>query len=401
MPIVRNDNESYISYVERVTEALSDKRIGLEEWSKCILGDSIYGEETLRRCYQFFNKFLSRLDEDEIKTLNNSDRLQEILKQKDELIKERKKLQTVNIEAQEYYRNVARHELFNEKIEEAIYGLKPIQIKTIKHNNHCVKRTGLIAVSDLHAGSTFEISGLFNEVVNSYDFGIMKTRMEKLIGLIEADAIECDDVVVAICGDLFENAIRTSSLMKLKEPVIDTVIKTSEFLCQWIAEIANRLEVPVKVVTIGGNHDTLSILGMRPRPEEENLTKIVVKFMELRFKDCENIKIEPYADTTVVDIQGVNVMFDHGTDSNLADTLDYFSNVYNIDIDEIIAGHLHRTESKTIGITELGDKTIYRVGSIVGIDPYAKSIRKASRPSAYFALYDNNVGHSWSRNYYL
>lgn len=394
------ENETYLGFAKRATESLQDRMITLEEWSEAILGENIYSAENTRRCARFMAEFFERLDEEDIKVADEN-KATELIEAKEELIRERKKLQTVNLEAQEYYRERARSELFNEKIENAIRNLAPIEVKTIHHTANETGRTGLIAVSDLHAGSTFEISGLYGEVVNSYDFDIMKARMEKLIGLIEADAIEYDDVVVAICGDLFENALRMTNLMKLKEPVIDTVIKTTEFLCQWIAEIANTLEAPVKVITIGGNHDQIPMLGMKPRPEEENLTKIAVKFMELRFEGNDNIKIEPYAETTVVNIQGVNVMFDHGTDSDVASTVEYFSNIYNIDIDEAIVGHLHRSESKGIGITELGDKMIYRVGSIVGIDPYAKKIRKSARPSAYFALYESDNGHTWSRNYYL
>lgn len=396
-----NDVQNYLSLVKSVTNSLENGIIDYDEWAKAIIGEELYSKENLRRCYMFFNKFLEHLDFEEMENIDDVDKIQEIMDAKEELIKERKKLQTVNSQAQEYYRNIARHELFNEKIEEAIKNLEPIEVNPIKHKHKKSGKTGLIAVSDLHAGSTFEVSGLFNETINSYNFDIMKKRMEKLIGLIEADAIEYDDVIVAICGDIFENAIRTSSLMKLKEPVIDTVIKTSEFLCQWISEIYNTLEVPIKVVTIGGNHDQLSILGMKPRPEEENLTKIVTKFMELRFEGNKNIQIEPYSETTVINIQGVNVMFDHGIDSNLENTMRYFSNIYNIDVDEIIAGHLHQPESKAVGISDIGDKMIYRVGSIVGIDPFAKKIRKASRPSAYFALYDSDNGHTWSRNYYL
>lgn len=396
-----NDAKSYLSLVKATTNKLESGQIDYKDWAKAVIGEELYSQENLRRCYMFFSKFLERLDDGELENINDADKYNEIIDAKEELIKERKKLQTVNLQTQEYYRERARSELFNEKIEEAIRNLEPIEVKSIKHNCEKLGKTGLIAVSDLHAGSTFEVMGLFNEVVNSYDFDTMKVRMEKLVGLIEADSIEYDNIVIAICGDLFENAIRTSSLMKLKEPVIDIVIKTSEFLCQWISEIENVFEVPIKVVTIGGNHDQLGILGMKPRPEEENLTKIVVKFMELRFEGCKNITIEPYAETTVVNIQGVNVMFDHGTDSNLANTVNYFSNIYNIDVDEIIAGHLHQPESKAIGIADIGDKMIYRVGSIVGVDPFARKIRKASRPSAYFALYDNDNGHTWSRNYYL
>ena len=93
-------------------------------------------------------------------------------------------------------------------------------------------------------------------------------------------------------------------------------------------------------------------------------------------------------------------MFCHGEDKDLTATMDYFSNLYNVDIDEGYGGHLHRPESKSVGITEVGDRMFTRVGSIVGIDTFAKRIRVSARPSAYVALYTDN-GKTWSRNYYL
>ena len=400
----REKDENFLSYVERVNEQLDLHNISLQDWEKEIIGEHIYGEESLRRCSLFFRKFMNKLDLEEKKMLNDDGRLQSINRAKDELIKERKKLQTINAEAQEYYRFVARNELFNEKIREGILSLEPIEVKYVKFNPDKTNKTGLLCISDLHAGSVYEIKGLYGEVVNKYDFSIMQNRLWRLIGQLEADIdfIDCDDLRVVICGDIFENVLRMSSLTKLKEPVIDTVIKTSEFLCQWISELYKRLYLPIHVTVIGGNHDTLALLGSKPRFEEENLAKLVVKFMELRFSNTSGfITIDPYTDVSVVNIQGTNVMFEHGEDSNLETTIEYFSNLYNLDIDEIYAGHYHRPESKAIGIADVGDRMVYRIGSICGVDTYAKKLRRAARPSAYFAMYDSKEGHTWDRNYYL
>lgn len=396
----RETNENYLSYSKRITQLFEDNIIDAGQWCQAIIGNNIYSEENSRRCAKFFSQFLNCLDKENF-DIEDVDKIKELTQLQENIIKERKKLQTVNQEAQEYYRTLGRNEMFNEKIVEVINKLEPIKIKHISHNYYAEEKTGLLCISDLHAGSTFEIKGIYNEVVNSYNFNIMQDRLWKLIGLVEADCIEYNNLIVAICGDVFENILRMTSLTKLKEPVIDTVINTSEFLCQWIGELQNRLEVPIRVVIIGGNHDTCSFLGSKPRFEEENLTKLVAKFMQLRFENNSCIKIDPYTDVAIVNIQGVNVMFEHGEDTNLQTTLEYFSNLYNIDIDEIVAGHFHRPESKAIGISELGDRTIYRVGSICGVGTYDKKIRKSARPSAYFALYEKDMGHTWSRNYYL
>ena len=55
----------------------------------------------------------------------------------------------------------------------------------------------------------------------------------------------------------------------------------------------------------------------------------------------------------------------------------------------------------SIGVTELGDRVVNRVGSICGVDPYSKKIRKAARPSATVAIYTEDEGKTWQRQYYL
>lgn len=397
----RIDDESYLAFAKRVTEALQDGLIDYQEWGEAVLGENIYSEENTRRCAKFFIQFIQNLENDEIEQIDDKDRVAEIKKAMEELKTERLKIQTANLEYNANARADARSEMFNEQIIQAVNRLEPIHVKHITHKPYNQGKTGLLCISDLHAGSTYEIKGLYNEVVNSYSFEIMQDRLWKLIGLIEADYVEYDNIIVGICGDLFENMLRMTSLTKLKESVIDTVIKTSEFLCQWIGELQNRLETNVRVVTVGGNHDTCSFLGAKPRFEEENLTKLVTKFMQIRFEGNTYVTIDPFTDVAVVNIQDVNVMLEHGEDSNLQTTLEYFSNLYNIDIDEVISGHLHRPESKAVGVTELGDRMIYRVGSICGCDTYSKKLRKAARPSAYFALYEKELGHTWSKNYYL
>ena len=400
------NDESYLSSVERACQELADGHIGYDEWAQRVIGEKMYGEENLRRCAQFFSKFMERLDEEEIKTLNDDNRAKTIERAKLELEKERKRLQTQNLELQRHIREDARLEMFYERVDEAIAKLEPMPFKLIPVHRNDTEKSGLLCVSDIHAGSTFTVKGMFGEVVNSYSMDIMKTRMWKLASMLVDDylntmTVDFDDLVIAFCGDLFENVLRMSSLYKLRDPVVDTVIETSEFLCEWVNAIAEKLQVPIKIVVIGGNHDNLAIMGQTPRPEEENLSKLAQKFMEYRFKDHPLVKIEPYGDVSFQIIRGTNILFDHGKDRNLKTTLDYFSNLYNIDIDEVYAGHLHHPESNAVGIAETGDQMVYRVGSIIGVDPYSKSIRKSARPSAYFALYDDKNGHTWSRNYYL
>ena len=397
----RFKNENYLVYIERVNQALLNHDITYQEWSESIIGDVIYGDESLRRCSLFFNKFFELFKKEELNNLDK-DAFLEIEKIRNDSEIEKLKIRQKNVETMELYRWQSKNELFQDRIIQAINNLEPLKHTNIENISHIkVNSTALLCLSDFHAGSTYEIKGLYNEIVNKYNFEIMQARMWELLQKIENDDVIYDDMVIALCGDFFENILRISSLQKLREPVIDTVIKFSEFLANWIAEVQSQLLIPLNIVIIGGNHDVIRPLNSKNQLEGENLSKLVVEFLKLRLKDFKAIKVDDYTEVAIKTIRGSNIMFEHGEDKDLSTTMNYFENLYNVTVDEIIAGHFHAPSTTSIGITEVGDRQITRVGSICGVDPYAKKIRKSSRPSAYFALYEENNGKTWSRNYYL
>ena len=395
---------TYLEKIIKATEDFDNKNISIQEWIKNVLGEeyiNYYSDEYCRRAEKIFSLFVEKLNHEEIKGLS-LDLVKQIKDKKEELEKEKIKIRQEKIELNEKYRYLARSEIFEERILEAIEKLKPLNF-SISNNINIpkVEKTGLLCISDFHAGSEYEIKGIYDEILNKYNFKIMQDRLWYLLKQMESDDIAYDNLVIAICGDLFENILRPSSLLKLREPVLDTVINFSEFMANWIIEVQKQFLIPVDIVTVGGNHDNQRLLNSKPMFEDENLTKLFVHILQLRLKDCKDIYIDNYTDVALKTIRKTNVMFIHGEDKDLKDTMEYFEHLYNISVDEIIAGHLHNPESKSVGMNEVGDRTVTRIGSICGIDLYAKKIRVGSRPSAYFALYDEDNGKTWQRNYYL
>ena len=396
-----------MTYLEKTIKSTYDfdnKDISIQEWVKNVLGEeyvNYYSDEYCRRAEKIFSLFVEKLNHEEIKGLS-LDLVKQIKDKKEELEKEKIKIRQEKIELNEKYRYLARSEIFEERILKAIEKLEPLNF-SISNNINIpkVETTGLLCISDFHAGSEYEIKGIYDEVINKYNFKIMQDRLWYLLKQMENDDIAYDNLVIAICGDLFENILCPSSLLKLREPVLDTVINFSEFMANWIVEIQKQFLISVNIVTVGGNHDNQRLLNSKPMFEDENLTKLFVHILQLRLKDCKDIYIDNYTDVALKTIRKTNIMFIHGEDKDLEYTMEYFEHLYNIAVDEIIAGHLHRPESKAVGMNEVGDRTVTRIGSICGIDPYAKKIRAGARPSAYFALYDENNGKTWQRNYYL
>lgn len=394
---------TYLQKTKLATENLDAKLIDHQQWVAEVLGEDyrgVFSDEYIRRAAKVFAIFVKNLDDEQIETGDDEVELRKLL---DDIKAEKLKVQTANLEYNAAQRAEARNDMFHEQLLAAVNRLEPIKRQHAKYHpiDPDTKTTALLAISDMHAGSTFEIKGMYGEVVNAYSWDIMCTRMWSLLDKIADDDLAFDDLTVAILGDCFEGILRESSLTKLREPVVDTAIRLGEFMANWLVAVSEHLDCPINVVTIGGNHDIIRSLSQRPQFEGENLTKIVVEFLKLRLAGFDYITVDDYQDVVIKTIRGTNIMFQHGENKDLKDTLEYFGNLYNVDCDEILAGHLHRPESKAIGYADVGDRLLTRVGSIVGVDAFAKKIRVSARPSAYMAMYTDDQGKTWSRNYYL
>ncbi len=391
---------NYLNKVKIATQNLDDKVIGYQDWAEIVLGPDyrdVYSSEYIRRSAKVFSIFLKNAEE--ANEAGSNDELQDILEAKEQLIKERKKLQAVNVQAQEYYRTAGRNELLVEQIKEAIASLEPVKVKNIIHVNPAEK-VGVLVVADAHYDSNYTMQGLFGETVNAYNKDVFKTRMWNLLAKIDADDIDIDKLKVVFCGDDLEGLIRASSLVKLRQPVVKSAIEFAEFISQWLVAVKDRLGVPIDVAIVPGNHTICRYLSQKPEFPEENLEYIIHAFVDLRLKDCNDIKVEPYDDVYFTTVFNENLIFAHGGTKDLESLMRYFEDLYNVTIDACYGAHFHSESSKAVGVGNVGSKRVIRVPSMIGLDPYAKSIQKNNRAGAYFACFDED-GECFNKIYYL
>lgn len=393
----RMDNESFMGFAKRVTDAFQDGLITAEEWGEAILGENVYGSENTRRCAKFMVEFLEKFESENQDVA--IDKISELEKVRAEIIKERKKIQTLNSEAQEYYRERARSELLVEQLQDAVSNLEPFQVKRIVHTKPAEK-VAILTIADAHYDSNFEINGLFGEKVNVYNKQSFQNRMWSLLAKIEADDFDFEKIKVISMGDCVEGLIRMSSLKKLRQPVVESVIEFAEFMATWLVELHNRLEIPVEFAVVPGNHSICRFLSQKPEFQDENLEYIIHAFIKLRLENQDWIKIEPYNDVYFTTIFNENLIFAHGEAKDLETLMNYFENLYDITIDACFGAHYHSESSKAVGVGNIGSKRIIRVPSMVGCDPYANSIMKNSRAGAYFSIFSDD-GEDLNKIYYL
>lgn len=400
----RKKNESYLSFSKRVTQALSNKTIGYKEWAKSLLNENIYGEENTRRCFVFFEKFLSILENDEINNIQDENKLQEILVAKKELEKERKKIQTINLEYNQYVRDISRFELFNEKIKEAIDNMPALIFSNTIQDKFNSKQTAVLCISDAHNGVEINMQTVFNEPINIYSPDILKKRLNKLADTVIKDYknnFNYKKLIVFDLGDGIQNILRLSDIAKLKTGVIDSVLQYAEMISQFLNKIQNELNIQIEFSCLGGNHSELRLISTGRNWESENLGKVIREFIALRLKDNQNIKVDPYSDFNFKQIESINILAIHGDDSKKnINEISYWEQYHNITIDILLMGHFHHQEQISLGYSPTGDKEIIIVPSLIGIDEFSRKNRKLARAGAKFILFEDN-NKTWEKVIYL
>lgn len=400
----RKKNESYLSFSKRVTLALSNKTISYKEWAKSLLNENIYGEENTRRCFVFFEKFLSILENDEINNIQDENKLQEILIAKKELEKERKKIQTINLEYNQYVRDISRFELFNEKIKEAIDNMPALIFSNTIQDKFNSKQTAVLCISDAHNGVEINMQTVFNEPINIYSPDILKKRLNKLADTVIKDYknnFNYKKLIVFDLGDGIQNILRLSDIAKLKTGVIDSVLQYAEMISQFLNKIQNELNIQIEFSCLGGNHSELRLISTGRNWESENLGKVIREFIALRLKDNQNIKVDPYSDFSFKQIEGINILAIHGDDSKKnINEISYWEQYHNITIDILLMGHFHHQEQISLGYSPTGDKEIIIVPSLIGIDEFSRKNRKLARAGAKFILFEDN-NKTWEKVIYL
>lgn len=400
----RKKNESYLSFSKRVTRALSNKTISYKEWAKSLLNENIYGEENTRRCFVFFEKFLSILENDEINNIQDENKLQEILIAKKELEKERKKIQTINLEYNQYVRDISRFELFNEKIKEAIDNMPALIFSNTIQDKFNSKQTAVLCISDAHNGAEINMQTVFNEPINIYSPDILKKRLNKLADTVIKDYknnFNYKKLIVFDLGDGIQNILRLSDIAKLKTGVIDSVLQYAEMISQFLNKIQNELNIQIEFSCLGGNHSELRLISTGRNWGSENLGKVIREFIALRLKDNQNIKVDPYSDFSFKQIEGINILAIHGDNSKKnINEISYWEQYHNITIDILLMGHFHHQEQISLGYSPTGDKEIIIVPSLIGIDEFSRKNRKLARAGAKFILFEDN-NKTWEKVIYL
>lgn len=387
------ENENFHQYIWRMDELVQSGKY--KNWKEItvFVNRELFGEDESQyrdeSAYRKAVKYARDFYEAGVFGDNKDDYYKKIQNEKREIQKVKAQVQTEKLEYSRWLREEARDELITEKICNAVSSLQPLDIPEHIYPIHNSRAYALV-FGDEHYGVEFELKGLFGDIINAYSPEIFEKRMwdlfDQTIEVVQKENI--DTLNVFSMGDFCDGILRTSQLMKLRYGVVDGTIKYADFISNWLNELTKY--VRVKYQSTNGNHTELRMLG-QPKGTftEDNMGKVVTEFIKTRLKDNPNFTyIENPIGYIYEELVGYPVLGIHGEIKNLGNAIKELSSIYGINIQYLLAGHLHHNRVEEVGVNQ----EVINIGSVIGVDSYSLSLRKTSNASAKMLVFEQNKG---------
>lgn len=352
----RLENEDENAYIWRVCD--NKDLIGTWQDVCNLLNEELhhdYNESWYRKMYQ---SFMMVFDSIKDKYFDN-EQLKQMEQKKQEIIKERYRLNDERTAYNRALRNDARLDARLDMLEQKITEFGKISFPDVNNIHTGVNDNDLLVLlSDLHIGQTFKS---FN---GEYNTKIAQTRMgQYLKKIIEiGKQYNSDKCYVSLQGDLISNSIHKSIAITNQENVIQQIKFASELITAFIYELSHAFN-RVIVTSVSGNHSRLD--KKEDALKDERLDDLVIWYMDAALKNVNNVDIitnNPDTTFAVMDIRGKKYINVHGDyDAFSKNGVASLSMMLGFFPYAITFGHLH-----TCAMSDESGIKIIRGGSLAG-----------------------------------
>lgn len=296
---------------------------------------------------------------------------------KNELYKERVRLQDVNREKRNYLRLQARFENLLEVLKENIVQIPQEKEVKISQSYNDRNNIAVALLSDIHYGLQVDNN------VNMYSTTIASSRLNfwstKVIEYCQLYHVQTLNIV--LCGDLISGLIKLSARVAQEEDVAEQIIAISEILSREITKINSKISF-VNIYGVVGNHSRMNA-SKEDNIDSENFERLIFRYIELR----TGLKVidSGHSDYLEFNVGGSSCIATHGHNDKFGNVVNDFSKVLGYIPDYIYMGHTHHLQ-----VEENGQTTVIVNGSVVGADDYAVKIRKYTKPSQVLHIISGN-----------
>lgn len=374
--MVRNENESYLSYAKRLTNALECKMIDYKQWGDSLLGEeNVYSDDNLRKSFYVVSKILANVDD--LMDFTSDDLLKEIQIQKDELYKEKIKLQDQRREKNKVLREEARFENLKDLMLDKVV-TKP-QMAFNKELSVDTNYEGVLLCSDWHAGLIIDNSQ------NYFDNVVLKERVEELTmkAIRYCQLHKVKKLNVLLAGDFISGVIQQTARVEQEEDCIEQLMNVTDLIAEMLNKLKENIE-EVVAYSCWGNHDRV-IADKRNSLNRENLARLIPYYLR---KTVKNVKIidSHSEDFIEFNVRGKRCLVEHGDKTSVNAGLNNAVRLLGYVPDYIFLGHTHAYKD-----IDDCDTQITVNGSLCGSDDYAISLRKNTKPCQILKVFGEDV----------
>lgn len=306
-------------------------------------------------------------------TLNSID-LNEL---KNNLYKERVRLQDANREKRNALREQARFENLLEVLKDNIIQIPQEKETKISQSYNDRNNVAVALLSDIHYGLQIDNNvNIYSTTIASSRLNLWSYRIVEYCQLYHVQTLN-----IVLCGDLISGLIKLSARVAQEEDVAEQVMVVSEILSQEITKINQKIP-NVNIYGVIGNHSRMNA-KKEDNVDSENFERLIFRYIELR----TGLKVIDGGHNDYLEFStgGGNCVVTHGHNDKFGNVVESFSKILGYVPDYIYMGHTHHLQ-----VEENGQTTVIVNGSVVGADDYAVKIRKYTKPSQVLHIISEN-----------
>lgn len=351
-----------------------------------------YTESKYRKQFQAFNKILNANQD---KIVDSNKYLNELEFAKEELRKERIKLQTLNIERNRLDREEARHELYYENIRAVCESLPLPEFVPIDESEE-QEKSYVLTIADVHYGADFET------INNTYSRQIAKERFEYLAGKIR-EFIKDKNIkklYVVSLGDMLQGILRLSDLRLNDTSLMRCTVEISRIMASFLNEISKFAKIEYYHVN-RANHTQCRLLNNKANAlPDEDLEYVLENYIKDLVDNNPRISVhlnKEGSSFTIIDIPNNKLCAMHGHQiRNIDNAIKDIEALTGHSYSALLLGHYHNGKEVPTQEGTFGDKEVLISSSFIGSDPYSESIFKGTKAACKIYGFNGYEGHTES-----
>lgn len=381
-------NESEESYIWRIGQAKDNGLLDLS-WNEIsdLINKNFRDSETEYRTESAYRKSYNnakKFYDSGVFASNNSDNLNDLVTQKQELEKEKVKLRDERNDYKRLLREQARKENFIDQICRTIsdHTTLPLSYNSSRDFKTGVKSDNdlIISLTDIHAG--IEIDNFFNK----FNENVLKKRLNHYLDRIfEVQYRHKSEDAYVILSELISGLIHNTLRIESNQNVIEQFLMITDYLSEFLSELSYHFR-NVNIYICPGNHSRL-FQDKKENSKGENLDHLALPFLEAKLQNFKNIQFHKNTieeSIAVFSVRGQKVFASHGDKDDPATVVQKYSLMF-MKPDLVYLGHRHLNGMRTVY-----DCKVIESGALSGTDNYCLDKRLKNKPEQTISVITEN-----------